>query len=88
MLTLDLQHKPGLKPREIRMVLVLRASPPRILFARGYVHDAAVRRCDVFAQEVEPDIRRPVDVLLHCERLRDALQALGYKGAWYVEFSE
>jgi hypothetical protein len=88
MLSLDLQHKPRLKPREIRMVLKLRTSPPRISLARGYVHNAAVRRRYVFAQEVEPYIRCPVDVLLHCERLRYVLEALGYKGTWYVEFSE
>jgi hypothetical protein len=88
MLSLDLQHKSRLKPREIRMTLMLRAPPPRISLVLGYVHNAAVRRRYVFAQEVEPYIRCPVDVLLHCERLRYALEALSYEGTWYVELSE
>jgi hypothetical protein len=88
MLSLDLQHEPRLKPREIRMALMLRAPSPRITLALGYVHNAAVRRRHVLAQEVKPYVRCPVDVLLHCERLRYALEALSYEGTWYVELFE
>jgi hypothetical protein len=88
MLTLDLQYESRLKPREVRMALLLRAPTKRIRLTLGYMHDAAVRSRDVFAEEVEPHIRCPVDVLLSGKGLRYMLQALGYKCTRYVELSE